>query len=217
VIAVAVENSGTGYDPGTEVEFSATGEGHAKGVAVVVGGKIVEILVTYPGAYSGAAPTVSFNNTGSGTGAKAIAVLGNIAVLDLEIGRGSIGIVPIFNPRDERRRRRKGEHLAVVAAYGYAYEGHCYRFDKPRLLGVTLAKADVVEEPIGCGFDSPVPGAHWYKAWRLRSNDQIIEMGTSVGRVEELILDANRPGRRPPNTYASEMQLAHRGGRLNAP
>ncbi len=37
---------------------------------------------------------------------------------------------------------------------------------------------------------------------------------SASGGWRTLILDANRPSRRPPNTYASEMQLAHRGGRL---
>ena len=38
---------------------------------------------------------------------------------------------------------------SIVLAYGYAYEGHCYRFDKTRVFVIDATE----EDPIGCGFD----------------------------------------------------------------
>ncbi len=105
----------------------------------------------------------------------------------------------------------------IVAAYGYAVEGHCYRFDKPRVLGFKAGNGD--DKNIGCGFDL-IPGTgnpgNWYKAWRLNANKRIIEMSTSVAELKSLVLDASLPGKRAPNTYRSDMQLAHRGGRLTS-
>jgi len=108
--------------------------------------------------------------------------------------------------------------VAIAAIYGYAYEGHCYRFDKTRIFVFTSddyrGGQDGLGMPaVGCGFDT-VPG---YKMWRIRSLDTIIELNPNFGSVEKLILEANLPGKRPPNTYSSTLQMAHRSGRLQAP
>jgi len=111
-----------------------------------------------------------------------------------------------------------GETFIIIVAYGYAYEGHCYRFDKPKLLafpiGVDAAKG---EDAYGCGFEIPRDFPRdkvWYRLWRLKSAKRIMELTASVDDIQKLILEANLPGRRAPGTYRSEMQLAHRGGRL---
>ncbi len=44
--------------------------------------------------------------------------------------------------------------------------------------------------------------------------DTMLELTASIGSAETLLLEANLPGKRSPNTYGSKMQLAHRGGRL---
>ena len=95
--------------------------------------------------------------------------------------------------------------LVMAVVYGYSFEGHCYRLDKPRIFVF-----DQFEEATasGCGFDAP------YLMWYIRSREVLLELTTSVDFAEKLILDANMPGNRPPNTYGNHMQLAHRGGRL---
>ncbi|WP_262299663.1 hypothetical protein [Microvirga sesbaniae] len=108
--------------------------------------------------------------------------------------------------------------VAIAAIYGYAYEGHCYRFDKTRLFVFTSdpyrgGAGGLGMEAVGCGFDT-VPG---YTMWRIRSLDTLIELNPNFGSVEKLILEANSPGRRAPNTYNSTMQMAHRSGRLQTP
>ena len=108
-----------------------------------------------------------------------------------------------------------GTRYEAVAAYGYAYEGHCYRFDRPRILMFTSKDAgfsnssDPAQPAIGCGFE--VEG---YEMWRIRSDATVLELSSQIDTFQKLVLEANVPGRRPPNTYASEMMLAHRGGRL---
>jgi hypothetical protein len=96
----------------------------------------------------------------------------------------------------------------AVAAYGYAYEGHCYRFDQIKII---VFGGGAGEDAQGCGFDKG------YKMWRLKANARIVELSTSAGTVQELVLDAGLPGRRAPVTYRAEQMLIHRGGRLTTP
>ena len=62
----------------------------------------------------------------------------------------------------------------------------------------------------GCGFGS-VEG---YKMWRINSLKKVIKIDIQTGVAEKLVLDANLPSNRAPNTYAGHMQLSHRSGRL---
>ncbi|MCB4769557.1 hypothetical protein LGR54_13140 [Ancylobacter sp. Lp-2] len=100
-----------------------------------------------------------------------------------------------------------GDQMSIIIAYGYAYEGSCYRFDRPRLL--LLAPAVAHLKAAGCGFDES------YDMWRITSKTMLLDITIAAGLAEELILAANLPGNRLPNTYGNHMELAHRGGRLN--
>jgi hypothetical protein len=107
--------------------------------------------------------------------------------------------------------------VAIAVIYGYSYEGHCYRFDKPRLMVFEASPLPAS----GCGFEPTtssgtppvtVPG---YYMWSLYSKNQIIlELNATVDEAETIVLTNNLPGRRSPNTFSASMQLAHRGGRL---
>jgi hypothetical protein len=98
------------------------------------------------------------------------------------------------------------DKIAMAVIYGYAYEGHCYRLDKPKLVVFEYVRS---ERPAnGCGFDES------YSMWRVRSKLTMIELTTTVDLAETLILEANLPGNRAPNTYGNSMQMAHRGNRL---
>ncbi|ESZ22038.1 hypothetical protein [Mesorhizobium sp. L48C026A00] len=98
--------------------------------------------------------------------------------------------------------------MAIAAVYGYAFEGQCYRYDKPKLLVFRPG----VEEPNakGCGFENL-----GYKMWQITKKTPIMELAASKDFAEEIVLNANLPGNRSPNTYGNNMALAHRGGRLN--
>ncbi|MDQ0509598.1 hypothetical protein [Ancylobacter amanitiformis] len=102
------------------------------------------------------------------------------------------------------------DRVSIIVAYGYAYEGGCYRFDKPRLL--LFAPASEEANAQGCGFEGFNPP---YKMWRITAKTMLLEVATSVGLAEDLVLTANLPANRPPNTYGNHMELAHRGGKLN--
>jgi hypothetical protein len=106
---------------------------------------------------------------------------------------------------------------SVVLAYGYAFEGRCYRLDTNK---VFIVKSSSEEEAVGCGFDvapaaaAPANPAPSYKMWRIRSSEELLEISLNYGEAKTLILDANLPGKRSPNSYAITMALAHRDGRL---
>lgn len=107
----------------------------------------------------------------------------------------------------------QAQNPVMAVVYGYSYEGHCYRLDRPKLLAFT----GIADQPArGCGFDAPdAPGE--YRMWRIRRSTELFELGGVAGRAEDVILQANAPGRRSPASYAIHMQLAHRGGRFTMP
>ncbi|MBB2684905.1 MULTISPECIES: hypothetical protein [Rhizobium] len=96
----------------------------------------------------------------------------------------------------------------TVLAYGYAFDGHCYRLDSTRIFIIT---GPIAEEAAGCGFDK-VAG---YKMWRITASEQILEISTAFGDARSLILDSQLPGKRSPSSYAITLRMAHRNGRLN--
>lgn len=98
-------------------------------------------------------------------------------------------------------------NYAIVAAYGYAFEGQCYRLDKIKILAFFAPNAT---QAVGCGYDNLTD----FFMWRVTSRAQVIELSSTVGEFEKVVLEANLPGRKAPNTYGSHMRLAHRSGRL---
>ena len=116
-------------------------------------------------------------------------------VLNLQVN-SKIGNKPL-GPRE----------VSIAAVYGYSYEGHCYRLEKPRLFIVENAGSMAN----GCGFSHP------YFMWSIRARTSIMEITLNYDLAEVLILESNLPGNRSPNTYGNHMQLAHRNGKLNRP
>jgi len=106
-----------------------------------------------------------------------------------------------------------GTDFQIVAAYGYAYEGHCYRFDRPRILMFASTGVPAMAPAAGCGFNISAQ----YQMWRVPADKEVMELTAQIDTFRAVVLEANLPGRRPPNTYASDMMLAHRGGRLTGP
>jgi hypothetical protein len=107
---------------------------------------------------------------------------------------------------DENGQVSDSNGLAIAVIYSYSFEGHCYRFERPKLM-VFEAKT---REAKGCGYDGT-----GYMMWRIDAKRPMMELKTSVDLAEMLVLEANMPGNRAPNTYGNSMQLAHRGGRLS--
>jgi hypothetical protein len=207
VISVPVSNGGSGYGSAPDVQFSGGGGRGAAATALVTSGAVSGIRMDSFGVGYGTPPAVKLEGGGATTNASlGTPVLGQtlLAVLNLEEGKWDIAIEGVF-----AGDKSQPPPFQIAAAYGYAYEGHCYRFDRPRVLA--FQGRDGVNAK-GCGYD--IPANLGYKMWRIKSNKRIIELTVAVDNAEKIILEANLPGRRPPNTYSAHMQLAHRGGRL---
>ncbi|WP_029065909.1 hypothetical protein [Labrenzia sp. DG1229] len=96
--------------------------------------------------------------------------------------------------------------IALIKAY--IYEGKQYDLPKPKIMVVS-----------GEGQELPgnyVPNSRPLKFWRMNKLARTAEVSVEEGLLETLILEANLPGRRSPNSYAANMQMAHRSGRLNS-
>jgi len=99
----------------------------------------------------------------------------------------------------------RSDEITMAVIYGYSFEGFCYRLDKPR---VYIFEGQAKKKANGCGFGDD------YSMWNIRSKNVLLEVSLDVDSAEALILDANLPGNRTPNTYGNDMQLAHRNGKL---
>jgi hypothetical protein len=102
-----------------------------------------------------------------------------------------------------------GPIFEIVAAYGYSYEGSCFRFDPFRVIifrrDAMYGSGAIPPDENACGFKPP----YWF--WRVPTTAYLLEIGTKVGRFERLVLESNLPGQRSPDSYRSHMQVAHRG------
>jgi hypothetical protein len=210
IVSVPVTSGGSGYTIPPIVTFKdAAGRG-AVAVAKIKSGAVTGIRMKRSGAGYTAATKAELEG-GDGKDAKlGTPVLGPalpVAVLNLD-GSWDLAIEGLFT---RRRERPDPQFFHIVAAYGYAFEGHCYRFDRPRILAFAGPNGDAAR---GCGYD--IPANLGYNMWRIKSNRRIIELTATVDDVAKTVLEANMPGRRPPNTYSAHMQLAHRGGRLTS-
>lgn len=133
--------------------------------------------------------------------------------IDLKNGdhQGVLAVKPNWTLALAPKKKQGTTDFEIVAAYGYAYEGHCYRFDRPRILVFSPDKDfPKPADALGCGFNI----SNDYQMWRVPADWDVMELTAQIDTFRRVVLEANLPGRRPPNTYASEMMLAHRGGRL---
>jgi hypothetical protein len=103
----------------------------------------------------------------------------------------------------------KPNQVAMAVVYGYAFEGYCYRLDRPKLMIFEYGGNEA--EASGCGFYGPE-----YRMWRISKKRSLIELSTNVDMAEVLVLEANLPGNRAPNTYGNSVALAHRSGRIRS-
>ncbi len=135
------------------------------------------------------------------------------ARFDVGQGAGSELRLQLFSGGPPKTGQSKDTY-SVVLAYGYAFDGHCYRFDSNRIF---LIIGPAGEPAFGCGFDAPPnaqPSDPSYRMWRIQASTELLELASNFGDAKALILDANLPGKRSPTSYAITQRMAHRDGRL---
>jgi hypothetical protein len=105
----------------------------------------------------------------------------------------------------------KGSLISSGIIVGYSYEGHCYDLPKPKVM---IIPKDPIEIPSDdCGYDKKASAD--YKVWIVDKLDECVEFEMNQGFVEQLVLEANLPGKRAPSMYAAKMMMGHRSGRLS--
>lgn len=108
---------------------------------------------------------------------------------------------------------------------GYSFEGHCYDLPKPKVMLIPALPHMVPADD--CGYDlknaptaynqgqTPKDWDNKYRVWIVDKLDECVEVEVNQGFVEQIVLEANLPGKRAPNMYAGRMMMGHRGGRLS--
>ena len=103
------------------------------------------------------------------------------------------------------------DNLSAGIIFGYAYEGHCYDLPKPKLMLIPT-RPQPKFPPDDSGYDKKFDAG--YRVWIVDKLDQCIDIEVNQGFVEQLVLEANLPGKRSPTMYAGRMLLGHKSGRL---
>jgi hypothetical protein len=95
--------------------------------------------------------------------------------------------------------------------FGYAYEGHTYDLPKPKIMMIPANPEPIPDDDSGYDLKT---GAG-YAVWIVDKLDQCVEIEVNQGFVEQIVLEANLPGKRAPTMYAGRMMMGHRSGRLS--
>jgi len=95
---------------------------------------------------------------------------------------------------------------------GYAYEGHTYDLPKPKIMIIPAFPEPKIPAD-DSQFDAKEPEG--YAVWLVDKLDECMELEMNQGFIEQLVLDANMPGKRSPTMYASKMTMGYRSGKLN--
>jgi hypothetical protein len=100
--------------------------------------------------------------------------------------------------------------LTAGIIFGYAYEGHTYQLPKPKIMLIPADPRPIPDDDSGYNRK----GNEGYRVWLVDKLDQCVEIEISQGFIEQLVLDANLPGKRSPSMYAGRMMLSHRSGKM---
>lgn len=106
--------------------------------------------------------------------------------------------------------RNNDEPISCGIIVGYSYEGQCYDLPKPKIMLIpTIPELIPIDD---CGYHEK--SADKYMLWIVDKLDECVEFEMNQGFVEQIVLEANLPGKRSPTMYASRMMMGHRGGKL---
>lgn len=100
--------------------------------------------------------------------------------------------------------------LSSGIIFGYAYEGHCYDLPKPKVMLIPALPEPIPEDDSGYYAKRNKD----YRVWIVDKLSVCVEIDVNQGFIEQVVLEANLPGRRSPSMYAAKMTMAHRSGRL---
>ncbi|AZO74455.1 MAG: hypothetical protein E5V92_03145 [Mesorhizobium sp.] len=121
----------------------------------------------------------------------------------------AFGYVSIMSLRLSKDR---GVSCGIIV--GYSYEGHCYDLPKPKIMLLPTVPCPIPEDDCGYSEKYNSKTRDKYVLWIVDKLDECVEFEMNQGFVEQLVLEANLPGKRSPTMYAARQALGHRSGRL---
>lgn len=101
--------------------------------------------------------------------------------------------------------------MSAGIIFGYAFEGHAYDFPKPKIMLIPATPQRIFPADDSGYYAKRNEG---YAVWIVDKLDECIEFEVNQGFIEQLVLEANLPGKRSPSMYAGRMRMGHSGGRL---
>lgn len=96
--------------------------------------------------------------------------------------------------------------ISIGVIYGYAYEGHCYKLPKPKIMCLPVEATEILGD--GCGCDCGYSRELGYSVWSLDKLERVIAFDLRADDLKTLVLDENLPGNRSPLAYAQTQLLA---------
>ncbi|RWO00809.1 hypothetical protein [Mesorhizobium sp.] len=108
----------------------------------------------------------------------------------------------------------KEDELSCGIIVGYSYEGHCYDLPKPKIMLLPTVPRPIPIDDCGYLDKYDSKARDKYVLWIVDKLDECVEFEMNQGFVEQLVLEANLPGKRSPTMYAARQALGHRSGRL---
>ncbi|TIM30686.1 MAG: hypothetical protein E5Y63_10810 [Mesorhizobium sp.] len=141
--------------------------------------------------------------------------IGYATQISLDIRKFGLIVISSVISIDEMLKQEAALSCGIIV--GYSYEGHCYDLPKPKIMLIPSAPQPIPFDD--CGYDkkfdrSDPASADNYLLWIVDKLDECVEFEINQGFVEQIVLEANLPGKRSPTMYASRMMMGHRGGRL---
>ncbi|MCV3211130.1 hypothetical protein OHD62_31190 [Mesorhizobium sp. YC-39] len=108
----------------------------------------------------------------------------------------------------------KKDELSCGIIVGYSYEGHCYDLPKPKIMLLPTVPRPIPTDDCGYTERYDSKSGDKYVLWIVDKLDECVEFEMNQGFIEQLVLEANLPGKRSPTMYAARQALGHRSGRL---
>lgn len=131
--------------------------------------------------------------------------------LKIETKIGTI-VIAVKNPGTTIGQIDFRKQMSCGIIVGYSYEGHTYDLPKPKIMLIPVAPELTIPED-DSGYK--LKESENYAVWIVDKLDECIEFEMNQGFVEQIVLEANLPGKRAPSMYAAKMMMGHRSGRLS--
>ncbi len=137
---------------------------------------------------------------------------GGLYASHISIEMKKLGTVVMTAAMSKALALRTGGMISCGVIVSYAFEGHTYDLPKPKIM-ILPVKPEAAIPDDDSGFKEKE--AEGYAVWLVDKLDECAEFEMNQGFIEQLVLEANLPGKRAPNMYVGRMMLGHRGGKLS--